>query len=125
MKKIEQKEQIALMNWLNDLEHIGKILTAYANPNGGTRHIIEAVNLKKEGVKAGVSDITVVTPTKTLYIEMKRPPKILKNGKKSTAGIKTSLEQLDFIDKVSKNPNVEAKVCYGAKEAQEFVSAFI
>ncbi|MGN1138296.1 MAG: VRR-NUC domain-containing protein [Ruminococcus sp.] len=43
-------------------------------PNGGSRNKIEAVNLKRQGVKAGVPDICLPVPRGKyhgLYIEMK------------------------------------------------------
>lgn len=50
-------------------------------PNGGSRNIREAVRFKREGVKAGVSDIIILKPNKSshaLLIELKR-----KGGKQS------------------------------------------
>lgn len=44
----------------------------YAVPNGGSRHKAEAVNLKKEGLKAGVADLVLMLAGgSTIYIEMK------------------------------------------------------
>jgi hypothetical protein len=34
----------------------------FAVPNGGSRNILEAVNLKKQGVRAGVSDLVLLYP---------------------------------------------------------------
>lgn len=54
----------------------------FAIPNGGTRKsIIEGANLKRQGVKAGVSDVIVLIPKKgfaTLCLEFK-----IKTGKQS------------------------------------------
>jgi len=47
----------------------------YAVPNGGSRNLLEAVHLKRQGVKAGVPDICLPYPSGRyhgLYIEMKR-----------------------------------------------------
>jgi hypothetical protein len=35
----------------------------FAVPNGGSRHAFEAANLKRQGVKAGVADVILLTPT--------------------------------------------------------------
>ena len=46
----------------------------FAVPNGGSRHIREAANLKRQGVKSGVSDVIVLIPKKgfaSLCIEFK------------------------------------------------------
>lgn len=34
----------------------------FAVPNGGSRNVLEAVNLKKQGVRAGVSDLILLYP---------------------------------------------------------------
>lgn len=46
----------------------------FAVPNGGSRNSLEAINLKRQGVKAGVSDIVCLVPNKEFHglcIEMK------------------------------------------------------
>lgn len=46
----------------------------FAVPNGGSRNIIEAANLKKQGVKRGVADVILLIPKKgyaSLCIEFK------------------------------------------------------
>lgn len=123
MKKEEQREQIALTHYLKILEQQNKILTFYAIPNGGSRNIREAANMKKEGVRAGISDMCVILKDKVLYIEMKKQPRILKSGKLSYAGIKVSDNQKKFIEKVNLNPSIVAKVCYGFIEAKKFIEA--
>ena len=121
----ERQEQIKVTTYLEMLKRSGKVLFYYAIPNGGSRNALEAKNLKSEGVRAGVSDLCVILPDKTLYIEMKKRPKILKNGKKSTAGIKVSDAQKEFIETVTKNPHINAKVCFGFDEAVKFVDSHI
>lgn len=57
----------------------------YHTPNGGSRNVIEAVNLKAQGVRSGVPDICLPVPKGKyhgLYIELKR------YGGKPTAYIK-------------------------------------
>lgn len=48
----------------------------FAVPNGGSRNVIEAANLKAQGVMAGVSDLILLLPHKVYFIELKNP-----NGK--------------------------------------------
>lgn len=56
-----------------------------AIPNGGKRNAIEAARLKKEGVKAGVSDL-LLTTLPALWIEVKRPAGVNKKcGQLTTA----------------------------------------
>ena len=112
----ERNEQIALHTWCKI-----KGLHSFAVPNGGTRHMLEAVNLKKEGVTKGVSDYVVLLPNKILFIEMKRKRKVLKSGKLSTSNSKTSIEQLAFIDRVNKLDYAEGRVCFGFLESKAFI----
>ena len=42
-------------------------------PNGGSRNVIEAANLKKEGALAGASDLMVIAERCVLFVEMKKP----------------------------------------------------
>lgn len=54
--KEEEKLQIACIKWFDyQYPEYSKLL--FAVPNGGSRNKIEAANLKKQGVRAGVSDI--------------------------------------------------------------------
>ena len=39
----------------------------FAVPNGGSRHVREAANLKRQGVKPGVSDVIVLIPKKFCF----------------------------------------------------------
>lgn len=51
MKKTEDQEQIAVMQWarLQSFEH-GKIVNyLHHSPNGGSRHAIEGAKFKKNG----------------------------------------------------------------------------
>ena len=43
----------------------------FSVPNGGSRNVVEAANLKKEGAMAGVSDLIIVAERRVLFVEMK------------------------------------------------------
>ncbi|WP_321331833.1 VRR-NUC domain-containing protein [uncultured Bacteroides sp.] len=46
----------------------------FAVPNGGSRHKIEAANMKRQGVKSGIADVILLIPKKgyaSLCIEFK------------------------------------------------------
>jgi hypothetical protein len=50
-------------------------------PNGGSRHKREAMNLKREGVVAGVPDLLIIGPTGRVgFLEVKRPGGTLSYG---------------------------------------------
>ncbi|WP_435633549.1 VRR-NUC domain-containing protein [Carnimonas bestiolae] len=78
----EGREQTQLVNWLKGCclrgtlpAHAYKLL--YAVPNGGSRHSAEAVNLRAQGVRAGVSDLVLAMPRggyAGLYLELKATP---------------------------------------------------
>lgn len=69
----EEREQIALFDYFRKFyPEIYSYL--YANPNGGSRHMLEAANLKKQGVKSGIPDIHLPIASRgyhSLYIELK------------------------------------------------------
>lgn len=65
----EQEEQITFSSWLTI-----KKIPFFHIPNGGSRHIAEAVKLKMMGVKKGIPDIFIHVakfPHHGLFIEMK------------------------------------------------------
>ncbi len=89
MKQEEHNLQVACVNWFSLTYPTSKILL-YATPNGGNRNIITAKKLKAEGVRAGVSDLTLSIPNKYrgvqyhgLFIEIKSPT--IKTPKLSTS----------------------------------------
>lgn len=71
----EGSQQKALMVWAaQNYNTYPQLKYLFHIPNGGTRNIREAVELKAQGVKAGVPDLMLPFPTKHfagLFIEMK------------------------------------------------------
>ncbi len=104
----EVSEQCIVIDWA--MLHEGKypcLRWLHAIPNGGSRNKIEAVNLKRQGVKAGVCDLFLPFAKGDyhgLYIEMKVKPNKL-----------TDL-QTRFIDFAVRS-GYKAVVCYSAQEA--------
>ena len=108
----ESDEQIRIFDYA---QYNQKLRWLFAIPNGGSRDIREAVRLKRQGVKAGVSDMFLPIPNSMyhgLFIE-------LKVGKN-----KTSKMQEEFIDYVRMNGYM-AKVCYGADEAIRTIKSYL
>lgn len=100
----EAQEQTAYFEWA---AYIPELAWAYAIPNGGKRDKREAANLKRQGVKAGVSDIFVPLPRGVyhgLYIEMK----VGRN--------KPTEKQTEFLE-YARGQGYAVAVCYGADEA--------
>ena len=112
MKEVakEAAEQAALISWARiQAKEIPELVRLYAVPNGGSRHMLEAVNLKRQGVKPGVPDLCLPVPRHGrhgLYIEMKR----VKGGT-------TSKEQKDWIAYLN-DAGYVAVVCKGFDEAR-------
>jgi hypothetical protein len=70
-KAPEAEIQRAVVKWLAIQENMGVIMW-FAVPNGGTRNILEAVNLKRQGVRRGVPDLVVIPKTGPVcFIELK------------------------------------------------------
>jgi hypothetical protein len=108
---LERDEQIALFQWagykgIDLLFHI---------PNGGSRNTIEAVNLKRQGVKAGVPDIFLPIARKGfhgLFIE-------LKAGKG-----KITEKQGEWLKRLTEQ-GYFAVVCVGWDAAREVIEGYL
>lgn len=105
----EAEEQTSFFQWLylKSVKH-PELKYAFAIPNGGSRHRLEAKNLKAQGVKSGVPDIFLPLARKGkhgLFIEMKRR----KNSH-------TSPEQKEYLAYLQ-SQGYEAKVCKGLDDA--------
>ena len=88
----------------------------YAIPNGGSRHPLEAINLKKQGVKPGVPDICLPVPRGgigALYIELKR-----EKGGKASDEQKAWIEALDAVGNA-------AYICEGCDEAWKVIKEYL
>lgn len=60
MKQLESKLQAECVKWFR-LQHRDKLI--FAIPNGGSRNVMEAANLKRSGVLSGVSDLFIAEPS--------------------------------------------------------------
>lgn len=88
----------------------------FAIPNGGSRHILEAVSLKRQGVVPGVPDIFFAASSflyHGLFIEMKR-----------SKGGKLSPDQKIMID-ILRDRGYCVRVCAGADDAMNALREYI
>lgn len=112
----EHDAQVALFDVLRLNERrYPQLAFIFAVPNGGLRNPITARDLKREGVKAGVSDICIPIASRgygAAWIEMKA-------GKN-----KCTPEQLAFLNFVS-GQNHASKICYSDLEAIEFIEWYL
>lgn len=63
----EHNLQVQVINLLRNYYN----LLVFAVPNGGSRNLYEARNLKNEGVMAGVSDLILVLNGVVIFLELK------------------------------------------------------
>jgi hypothetical protein len=112
----EAEEQAALFQWAKLSEGSKpQLRLLYAIPNGGSRHRLEAANLKRQGLKAGVPDICLAYPSGVyhgLYIE-------LKVGKN-----KPSDKQKEWLASLRAAGYMTA-VCYGFQEAKDMIEKYL
>lgn len=117
MKSIEAAEQAKLFEWAGLMRgRYPALALLYHIPNGGSRHIAEAVALKRQGVKPGVPDICLPVACGQyhgLYIELKRPD-----------GGTVSQNQKEWITQLN-GRGYKAVVCRGFKEAQEAIEKYL
>ena len=114
MKVSEHQEQVMLITWFR-MQYKQYKYHLWAIPNGGSRHIVTAVNLKAEGVLAGVSDLFLMIPKGEyhgMFIEMKA-----KTGSVSD-------KQKEFMSAAS-SMNYLAVVCYGFDEAKTAITKYL
>lgn len=117
MTPTEAQEQKALFEWAElakaKYPPLGML---YHIPNGGSRNVVEAKNLKEQGVKKGVPDICLPVargPYHALYIELKR-----------RKGGRVSAEQDGWIKALNRADNL-AVVCWGMDEAQRVILTYL
>ena len=112
----ESQEQQALFEWAKHMEfRYPEIRYMYHVPNGGKRDIHTAKKLKAEGVKSGVPDICLPTPSGRyhgLYIELKA------HGGTTTKNQNIWLEELA-------NQGYCACVCVGWEQASDVILSYL
>jgi len=115
-KQSEATEQETLMQWCSwQQSKYPELKLIYHIPNGGSRNALEAANLKRQGVKAGVPDLCLPVARNGfhgLYIEMKY-------GKN-----KTTEKQEEWLKELAEQGYCTA-VCYGAEEAKRVISGYL
>ena len=113
MKHYEDGEQAAVFQWA---AHFSILRWMFAVPNGGNRNLKEAVRLKSQGVKPGVSDIFLPRPLHShtgggyagLFIEMKRTKK---QGRSSVTEDQKAFQVAMTV------AGYKCVTCYGAEQA--------
>jgi hypothetical protein len=114
----EHKEQEALFEWAQYIKVGGRPLREYmwAIENGGSRHPIEARNLKRRGVTPGVPDVFIACPRGALhgmFIEMKRKD-----------GGKVSKAQQEMHGRLL-SKGYDVRVCHGWDMARKCIEEYL
>lgn len=112
----EAHEQEALFRWVSFAKStLPEVVLLFHIPNGGSRNKIEAANLKRQGVRAGVPDLFLPVARggfNGLFIEMKA-------GK----NVPTD-KQKEWINAVHRQ-GYAAEVCYGWEQAARILENYI
>lgn len=112
----EAEEQMAVIKWAELMSNKHPCLKwLYHTPNGGSRNVAEAANLKRMGVKAGVPDLFLPYPADGchgLFIEMK-----------SQTGRPTAVQK-DWLKWLNEN-GYRAVVCYGTEHAIKVLEYYL
>lgn len=115
-RRSEATEQETLIQWCGwQQSKYPELKLIYHIPNGGSRNTLEAANLKRQGVKAGVPDLCLPVARNGfhgLYIEMKY-------GKN-----KTTENQKEWLEELTAQGYFTA-VCYGAEEAERIIARYL
>lgn len=110
LKRSEAQEQSIVVQYCDI-----KRFPIFAIPNGGSRNKIEAANLKRQGVKAGVPDLMLPVAKQGyhgLFIEMK------------VGYNKPTDNQRKWAEKLTKNGYL-VKTCWSADEAINVIRNYI
>lgn len=71
LRPLEADIQRSVVAFLALQERLGRLLW-FAVPNGGSRNLLEAVNLKRQGLRAGVPDLCIIPKVGPVcFIELK------------------------------------------------------
>lgn len=112
----EAQEAYALKQWADTHPICRKHLIHI--PNGGSRNPREALNLKRQGVKPGVSDYFLAYPIggyHGLWLELKRRPLILS---------RVSAEQKDWLALMN-SAGYSAEVAWGWENARMIIKSYL
>lgn len=123
----EDGHQMAVFCWAAD--NVGKyppLRWYHSIPNGGSRHVVEAMKMVGAGLRSGVWDTFLPVPIQTdwavqyagLYIEMKKEGERTKKD----GGLKP--EQVEF-GIFAKQVGYYCKVCYNWIEARDTLIAYL
>lgn len=116
----EDDEAVCLSTWLK----LKKIPHTHV-PLEGKMQIVYMKKLAAMGCSKGFPDYIIFTPTKQLFVELKRRRITKKNGEPGASPSKVGKEQQEWVDSINCYDYAEARICYGWNEAQEFIEEYL
>lgn len=117
---LEEDEAVLVSNWLK----LKKIPHTHI-PLEGKMKVQYMKKLAAMGCSKGFPDYIIFTPTKQLFVELKRRRKIKLNGQLGASPSTVSDEQKEWIETINCYSYADARVCYGFNEVQEFIKEYI
>jgi len=122
---LEDQEAKVLSSWMKAK---GIVHTHIANERWTT--VQHKVKLKSMGLSKGFPDYMIIVPTKTqgkctVFIELKRQRRILKNGKLGKSPSDVKEEQIEWVAKLNECESTEAVICFGAQESIEYIEELL
>lgn len=132
-KKIyhELHEQKRVVKFLREQELFGRVVKFTATAQSTYTGYAEQARLSASGVERGLPDlIMILQPDQKksvlCFIEMKRPRKILKNGKMGASPSTVGIEQLEWINALNNlGTPVIATIAYGSDEAIKTITSLL
>ena len=122
---LEDQEAKVLSSWMKSQ---GILHTHIANEKKASYGF--HTKLKAMGLSKGFPDYMIIVPTKTqgkctVFIELKRQRRVLKNGKLGKSPSDVKEEQIEWVEKLNECESTEAVICFGAQESIEYIEELL
>ena len=125
-KRPEHHEQVKYVRWLEKLKQQGKVIQYTATAQNTWTPSILQVNLNRAaGVRKGFPDTVTALQKILLFIELKLPKRILRNGKIGKSPSTVMSEQIDWINTLNQYCCVFAFIAYGFEEAKKLTEGVL
>lgn len=131
-KYSELHEQRQVVTFLERQQVYGRVLKFTSIPNSTWSPSWGEINRNKaSGLNPGLPDLFILLPSlngkpaRQVWIEMKRPRRMLLNGQLGASPSKVSEEQLEWIRLLMIHPDVIAIIAYGAEMAINLLTELI
>lgn len=132
MQHHELKEQVKLVRWLSQQQAYGRILKFTSIPNSTfTQSWSELNRIQAGGLHKGLLDTFILLSPlcavgrMQVWIELKRPRRILRDGSLGKSPSTIQPEQIEWITLLNQFSGTKAVICYGADEAIRLLTNLI